>query len=125
MLPNCLWAFATAASTAALLPTSSARGRSRSPYFAFSASSDPTLRAAAATLSPRTSAASVQTYPKPLDAPVMNQTLWERVWGIGFCPPKHYVGKTEDSPLRGYIRRTLRFTRGRLGDIRYRTIAPR
>ena len=46
------------------------------------------LREAAATLSPRASAASVHTRPKPLDVPVMNQTLGEGDWDMEFVLEK-------------------------------------
>src|SRR5690242_21925625 len=106
MRPNCWCAFSTAASTAALLPTSSASGRNRSPDFAFRSSSEPMLRAAAATLSPRASAAAVHTCPKPLDAPVMNQTFREADWGretaggMDLILGDAILGETEPSPFR-------------------------
>src|SRR5580698_10156719 len=109
MRPNRWCACLTAASTAPLSPTSSVRGRSRSPYFSFNLSSEPMLRAAAATLSPRANAASVQTNPKPLDAPVMNQALREVDLGMEFCPPKRYLETSGGcSASQRYIRRILR-----------------
>jgi hypothetical protein len=49
--------------------------KARSPPFSFNASRKSMSRAAAAPLLPRASATYVQAHPKPLDAPVMNQTL--------------------------------------------------
>src|ERR1700710_751200 len=55
--------------------TSSARVSTSSPYFAASGASVEASRAVAATLSPRSSAASAQILPKPFELPVMNQTF--------------------------------------------------
>src|SRR6201996_5613547 len=55
--------------------TSSASASTLSPYFSVSGASVDSSRAVAATLSPRSSAASAQMRPKPFEQPVMNQTF--------------------------------------------------
>ncbi|GAA4291444.1 hypothetical protein GCM10023161_37660 [Mycobacterium paraffinicum] len=55
--------------------TSNLSGNSASPYFSAKSSSDAVLRAVAATLSPRSSAAIAHARPKPRDVPVINQTF--------------------------------------------------
>jgi hypothetical protein len=50
-------------------------GNNASPYFATKSSSDAVLRAVAATLSPRSSAAIAHSRPNPRDVPVINQTF--------------------------------------------------
>src|ERR1700712_4722857 len=62
--------------------TSSASVMTSSPYFSVSGSRVEASRAVAATLSPRSSAASAQILPKPFELPVMNQTLESAI-----CPP--------------------------------------
>lgn len=46
------------------------------PYFSFRFAMEESLRAVAATLSPRFNATSVQTRPKPPDEPMINQTFF-------------------------------------------------
>jgi hypothetical protein len=55
--------------------TSSANGRTASPYFFAKPERESTERAVATTLSPRASAPSAQMRPNPRDAPVMNHTF--------------------------------------------------
>src|ERR1700761_1244429 len=95
--PNASCAFSTAAKSASWSWTSSAIVSTASPYFSASGASVEASRAVAATLSPRSRAASAQTRPKPFDVPVMNQTLGSAIrapWGSsaarGGC--RHHAG---------------------------------
>src|SRR6478672_3501822 len=90
--PKCSAARRTAAKSSSRSVTSSSIGRTLPPYASTSASSVSSLRAVAATRSPRSSAASVHARPKPFDAPVMNQVLLMR------CPPVAAASLVPRSP---------------------------
>jgi hypothetical protein len=73
--PKVRCAASTAAKSASRSVTSSWSGRIASPYFSTSSSNVEMSRAVAATRSPRSSAASVHSRPKPRDVPVMNHVF--------------------------------------------------
>src|ERR1700761_660346 len=72
--------------------TSSASASTLSPYFSVSGASVDSSRAVAATLSPRSSAASAQMRPKPFEQPVMNQTFESAI-----RPPGGFAGEPRSS----------------------------
>ncbi len=81
--PKCSAAVSTAANTAARSVTSRGRTSRRSAY-RLGKSSRVTVRAAAATRSPRSSAARANARPRPRPAPVMNHVR-QAVAGMGIC----------------------------------------
>jgi hypothetical protein len=73
--PECACARWTASVAAALSVTSRVSGRIASPWAATRSLQESVLRAVAATLSPRSRAASASWQPKPHEEPAMNQIL--------------------------------------------------